>query len=234
MLIPRYLRHVEPASFVEAGSQVRLLKRECNQLADELGLPDHDGRTAAFRNMAALSGAALALLNVLDGAGRLEEGVVRALFGAETESTQTAADNLDKFTRLGLITMVQFQVENLISNVIRALGATPVNGYQAVVGQLLAIIQWPTANRASRVLLVPAVIRNTLHNNGMHAGKDLDVQVHGVRFRIRRGGRMGKAGWGHVVHVLRVQLRLLEQILHDPAMLSVVHVEDRYAQLKSA
>ena len=147
--------------------------------------------------------------------------------------TEIALDDLQKFARLGLITLFQFQVENLIANLIRALGRRPRRAYQAAVDQLLALLGWTDTDRAARVFRVAGVVRNSLHNNGFHDGADLDVRVHGFRYRATRGGRMRTAGWGHVTHVLRAELRLLERILSDPAIRSLNRVEDRYARLVS-
>ena len=69
----------------------------------------------ALRNASHMAGAAAMILNVLDASARSPEREIRALLGVATGPIQVAADDLDEFTRLGLVTHFQFQIENLVS-----------------------------------------------------------------------------------------------------------------------
>lgn len=229
MLEPRFVQFRQPQSFSDCAGLCVVLGREFNEVADSLGLPDHDARSLALRNASHLAGAATMILNVLDAGTRSREEDIRALLGLTQGSPQVAADDLEKFARIGLVTLIQFQVENLLANVVRALGSDPYRGYSRLVDQVLELTMAPM-RRARNALLVPSWIRNTLHNNGIHEGPDARIQVHGHRFRFRRGRRFSQAGWGEVSHSLRSELRTIERLLFSPAVRRVAApVVDRYS-----
>ncbi len=229
MLEPRYVEFSQPQSFGDSATLCAELAREFNELADSLGLPDQDARSVALRNASHLAGAATMILNVLDVGTRSSEDDVRALLGLVEGSTQVAADDLEKFARIGMVTLVQFQIENLLANLVRALGPMPRRAYSQLVDQVLELTVRST-RRARTALLTPSWIRNTLHNNGIHEGPEARVQVHGHSFRFRNGRRFSQAGWGEVVHALRAELRTLERIMSSPRVERIsAPVVDRYA-----
>lgn len=205
MLEPRYVEFSQPQSFGDSANLCVELAREFSELVDSLGLPDQDARSVALRNASHLAGAATMILNVLDVGTRSSEDDVRALLGLVDGSTQVAANDLEKFARIGMVTLVQFQIENLLANLVRALGPMPSRAYSRLVDQVLDLTVLST-QRTRTALLIPSWIRNTLHNNGIHEGPEARVQVHGHSFRFRNGRRFSQAGWGEVVHALRAEL----------------------------
>lgn len=230
MLEPRYVQFSQPRSFADCAALCVTLASELNELADSLNHPDQDARSVALHNSSHLTGAAAMALNVLDVGTRTPEEDVRALLGVATGSVQVAADDLEKFMRVGLVTLTQFQIENLMANMVRALGSSPRRQYAALVDQVLTDLYGHDTERARTSLLVPAWIRNTLHNNGIHNGPDARVQVHGHRFRFRSRRRFSQAGWGEVIHALRAELRTVERLLLSrSARQIIVPVVDRYA-----
>lgn len=230
MLEPRYVRFSPPGSFVDCAALCVTLAGEFNELADSLGHPDQDARSVALRNSSHLAGAAAMALNVLDAGTRSPENAVRTLLGVETGSVQVAADDLEKFMRVGLVTLIQFQIENLMANLVRALGGSPRRQYATLVDQVLADLYNHSTERARITFLVPGWIRNTLHNNGIHDGPDAHVQVHGHQFSFQRGHRFTHAGWGELIHVLRAELRTVEKVLFAGAAREIsAPIADRYA-----
>lgn len=167
MLEPRYVQFRQPQSFSDCARLCVVLGREFNEVADSLGLPDRDARGVALRNASHLVGAATMILNVLDSGTRNREEDVRALLSLRRGSTQVATYDLEKFARIGLVTLVQFQIENLLANLVRAHGSNPYRGYSRLADQVLELTTTPV-RRARNALLVPSWIRNTLHNNGIH------------------------------------------------------------------
>jgi hypothetical protein len=229
VLEPRYVEFSQPQSFGDTATLCVELALEFKELADSLGLPDQDARSVALRNASHLAGAATMILNVLDVGTRSSEDDVRALLGLVDGSTQVAADDLEKFARIGLVTLVQFQVENLVANLVRALGPMPRRAYSRLVDQVLELTVL-SKRRARTALLIPSWIRNTLHNNGIHEGPEARVQMHGYSFRFRNGRPFSQAGWGEFVHALRAELRTLERILSSPRVERIsAPVVDRYA-----
>lgn len=196
MLEPKYIEFSKPGSFSDCSALCVVLVEECNEVAGSLGYPDEDARSVALRNASHMAGAAAMILNVLDTGAKSSEEAVRAMLGVSTGPVQIAADDLDKFARLGLVTLVQFQIENLLANIVRAHGGSPRRTYTALVDQTMNAFYANNVGRAKNTLVVPAWIRNTLHNNRIHEGPNARVQVHGHRFTFRAGHKFSQAGWG--------------------------------------
>lgn len=228
MIEPRYVEFRRPSTYSACADLCNAVKREFEYVADSLSLPDTDGRSVALRNISHLVGAATMILNVLDTGARSQEQLVRALLGLADGSTQVASEVLDKFNRIALLTLVQFQIENLLANLVRALESEPARKYARLVDQALGMTATRT-RRASYAFLVPSWIRNTLHNNGIHEGLDTRVQMHGHRYVFRKGRRFSQAGWGEITHVFRVELRSIERLLYSPRVSQLKTVTDRYA-----
>ena len=231
VLTPRKAPFYDPNGWGDARRMVvEMMTSELRPLA-ALNMPP-DARFVSLDNVEMLFGTATMILNALDGGaqGPDEALMVRDIFGLTTMTNlQEAADLLDLFTRNAVITLTQFQIEAMFSNTLLAVGIAPHPGWGRVSRQALTYFGYPAVDRAVRVLKVPAAIRNTLHNNGIHRGPDLSVQISGYPYRFRNGRQCSLAGWGHIVHAVRAELRVIERFLLLPSLRAVSFVPEPYA-----
>ena len=106
----------------------------------------------------------------------------------------------------------------------------PARSYKAVGSKALAYFEYPSPRRAERVLGVAGAMRNTLHNNGFHAGSTFSTQVNGHLYRFRTGTRFSQGGWGHIIQIVRAELRLFERLLALPKCRSMPYVPEPFAE----
>jgi hypothetical protein len=232
LLHPRQPPFENTANWAEARRQlVDVREREVKALADLYEPPD--ARHVAMTNVGIVLGVGAITTNILDLGTRSQPDAMRQLMGM-TGDLQVAVEITDKFTRIGVASQVQFQIENLLSNLLLADGAKPVRGFSALSRQVLTHFNYRSVNRGVNVLMVPAHIRNSLHNNGIHRNADASIQVSGYCYRFREGKQCSVAGWGHIIHTIRAELRVIERLLLLPSVRALGFVPEPYAMAVGA
>src|SRR5262249_19597426 len=123
----------------------------------------------------------------------------RQLVGMTTGPPQDASEILSKTQRLSFLVIFQFQVENLISNLLRELGGTQPKGFYTKAREIVARL--PDSARKLEILNTPALIRNSLHANGIHhghGGQSFSITLDGYTFRFDHERKVSSGGWGHI------------------------------------
>lgn len=142
-----------------------------------------DARRQALNALATpCIGGALMIFNMLSVLGRnpaLQEFASLADIKAEPNLKQQAYNHLVMFSVAGTVLLFQFQIENLFENLWRALGKDRDGQYWRLAMNLLDRLELRTESRVSRLRFLKD-IRNSLHNNGIHAypSWSLEIDVH--------------------------------------------------------
>jgi hypothetical protein len=132
-----------------------------------------------------------------------------------SEQVEGAVEHWENNMRMGLVTFCQFQTENLFKNLLNVLKLPMPNklGFAAVARSLLEGLGVSSVQDTLEVLLVPALLRNCLHSNGMHHGRGLKRKIEGVEFTFEDGELVTCTGWDHNVVALEASLSIVNQIL---------------------
>lgn len=211
------------SSYAEQSKCVGEVAAAAEQICREFAYSHHDARWIALNNIATTAKANQLVLNLLDSWSRGDERVRAAiphLLGIATvtpEAVKSAGDWLGSNSRLGFVLIAQFQIENLVKNLSRELNLKLPQPYYTAVRNLLERLG---LSHGLETLNVPALIRNSLHSNGIHhgyRGESKTVVVHGVTYEFVHGHRVRCASWEHVAHALEGSLGVLGQVLdhHD-------------------
>ncbi len=196
---------------------------------------DTDARGVALRNCRVCALSCTMVLNIL---GHLEAGSITSdqfekLVGLTTGTSHAAARALAKMTRLGFITLFVFPIENLFKNLLRGLGKEPPKGYYDIACAALESVSVNDPDSKLGILNTPALIRNSLHANGIHYGyKDssTSINIGGVVFDFAHGRPVRCAGWGHIVHALDAVLAVAMEIISTPEIKALKDpIQDQYA-----
>ena len=229
-----------PGTSREASARLISVMERLKRLDTGSQLPEHDARRVAVRNCGLFIGFSVMLLNILSvpEEGRCTEEDFKKLIGLTTGTVQTAGEVLEKMSRLALVALFQFQVENLFRNLITALG-TEVGGegYYHLVRSLVKSISLGEPDAKLDALDALAHVRNSLHRNGIHwgyKGRSSRICIGGVRFDFVHGEKVSCAGWGHVAVLLAALTSVLEAVLAAPEIVSLTSpVRDEYAHRRS-
>jgi hypothetical protein len=149
--------------------------------------------------------------------------------GLNIEQTE---EEMFKPLKLGFITLAHFKFDNLFSNILRDLGALPQNlGYWNLTNEIFKQCSMPQQGEEKDILTAFAYLRNSLHNNGMHRrGRDLIITIDGFEFKFTANSRVECASWGHVVVLLRANIRIMERILQSDKVQSIrTEIRDDFA-----
>jgi len=176
-----------------------------------------DTRSVAISNCYLINASAVMSLNVL----RLleEKGMSQSdfqnLFGGISGSHQAALENFGKMTRLGYIVLFQFQIENMLKTILKALGKSgrATEGFYNVAKSLLDAITLADLNTKLDLLYLPALIRNSLHSNGIHRLESKRIEYDGLVFEFIKDAPVRCAAWDHMHHALNASLNVVDEIL---------------------
>jgi hypothetical protein len=83
-------------------------------------------------------------------------------------------------------------------------------------------------------LYIPALIRNSMHANGIHhghKGRSTVVTIDGVEFRFEHEKRVQCGSWVHIATALTGALRVVDEILSCATITGLGVVKDPYAAL---
>ena len=144
--------------------------------------------------------------------GKNWEDAYRKLIGTASSSDR-AEDLMLDYLRNTLTTKVHFKIENLFTNILKALSASPRRGFWNISDAMLQQAEILTTGLEKNTLTVLANLRNSFHSNGMHNNDNLSVDIDGIRFEFCKGRRVECASWKHIVVIMRANISVLESIL---------------------
>ena len=131
--------------------------------------------------------------------------------------------------KMELLVLVQFQVDRMMVDLLRAMSLTYSRRFVENARLLLdqADIGAPVTKAAWMYL--PSLIRNTMHNGGIHGLGNRVVTVGATRYDFRRNRVFEQAGWNHIVHALSAELDVLDELFQSDRMTNLGSVPDRFA-----
>lgn len=216
---------MESQTHDDVKAQLGSLDSELTFLSTQWESPDT--RHVAFSNTHIVTVAVGEFYNALTAPA--DEATFRALFGATGGTLDDHGQHLSWLLKMSLVTFIQYQLENMLTNLLRADHIDPPMGHARLVQRALVHFGYPHVERGSRILRIPAALRNSLHNNGFHASASFQTQINGVRFRFRRDRRVRQASWDHIIHAIRAELRVYERLLRMGRVRALGVVPDRFA-----
>jgi hypothetical protein len=220
-------------TFIQQADRVSAFYRQVADVRDKHGTGANDARRVNLNNVMMAANAATATLRLMAWAKQGGDGIlVQALGLAKPEYINLVAEDLLRSSRLSLLTESQFQIEALFRNILLALGkALGKDGFYNVAKDVLAAAGVIDPAKL-RILNVPALIRNSMHTNGIHQGwkgsNTIEI-IRGVEFRFEHGKPVHCGSWYHIVTALSASLEVVDEIL-SAAPVKAVHVlPDAYA-----
>ncbi len=226
-------------TYAQQADRVHGLYQRIGDIRDQYEYGDTDARLVNLNNAMMAANAATSTLRLMAWAKAGGDAVlIRALGLTKPEYINLVAEDLLRSSRLFLLIESQFQLESLFRCILLALGkAADRRGFHNIAKDVLAASGVPSAAEKLRILNVPALMRNSMHANGMHRGfRGMDtVQViDGVEFRFEDGKRVQCGSWYHVVIGLSASFDILEEILEASPVKALEFVRDAYAEEAAA
>ena len=143
------------------------------------------------------------------------------------------ADKLGKFSRMSLVIMVQFQIENLFVNLLHALKpeSKPRRGYIIILNELFKNISISDKEEKKKTLKILQFIRNTYHSNGRHNNEPLTKVIDGFEFKFVKGEGVNCASWAGIPIAIKATAELIDEIIKTPEIKKILEsIPDQYIE----
>ncbi len=191
----------------------------CTTLINKYKYPDNDTRSASIVNIRLVSYSCLGILNLLENwttADTIIRQNIPLLLGLtqiDSKSVKLMGDSLHKTSKLSLSLLAQFQIENCIKNICQALKKNHKKGFYNIANDLLTYLG--KNHNAIEILNTNALIRNSLHTNGIHygfKGSDFHSNLKGIRYDFFNGQKVSCASFPHISHAIECSIEVLDDI----------------------
>lgn len=214
---------------------VESMNQYCTNIISKYKYKDGDTRTRTLANIRSFGYYSMAMLNLLDGMQSDDAGIrtiISKLLGAQNPSAKEIniiGRILYKTSKLSLIVLGQFQIENCLKLISEAIGIKSNTGFYKISQTLLDELG---LNKDSMdVLNTGALIRNSLHSNGIHIGfngSDFNSNIDDINYEFKHGKKVSCATFPHIVHALEGSLIVLDEIFDTTKVKAQVTLEDQY------
>lgn len=156
-------------------------------------------------------------LEVLD---RRSDRVSRYIILTEQDRTQFMAQ-YDTINRASYCTKAMFEVEHFLNSISKELSLT-THSYRDMIRKLKNKLN--LGNDQFNILIAPALIRNSLHNNGFHSKNDFKVVIRGKSYKFEKDKRVMFAGWDNMYIMFDELLDVIEYIIQSPQVMQLSKV----------
>lgn len=225
------------ASNAEQAECVASLVAKTEDVRTRFGYSDQDARSVALNNVRFIAYATRMVLNLLDNwciGNEAVRALIPQLLGITSvtdRSVKVAGDALHKTSKLSLSLLGQFQFENCLRNLALELNVgTQRQGFFRLAQSLVAHLGLP--NSLVDELNVAALLRNSLHSNGIHFGyhgRDTVTTLEEVTYEFRHQQPISCGTVEHVAHALESSIGILATVFGTPEVGALEDpVMDRY------
>lgn len=178
-----------------------------------------DARQSIFRNLIGIVDWTLLNLNILSAINRnvLLTKEFENLKNMDSKKKRTWLKNIEKQYRMSFSTLLNFQVENFLKNVLAKLQRKdPPENFSTIIEQLLYKITISDPD-SKQILQTPARLRNTLHSNGIHTKDTITLYtIDGFDFEFIKGQKINCGTWYHLCVCMNRIIDVLDEITLSP------------------
>lgn len=180
-------------------------------------LPIQDARRLAISDLQNhVAGLLFSLKALTKGRTRAQ---IDSLFGGLGVSVDRGRDNTHDFWRFGLTAITHFRIDALFQVILRARGEYKTkSAFTTMLKQILDLSEMKDRSRSEAIFLVATYVRNSFHNNGVHRGPSLYIELQDMKFQFETDKSTNCASFGHVLAVLYEIMGCLKEILISPAI----------------
>jgi hypothetical protein len=216
-------------SWKELLPQLTSIKSKCNCILGILGVAEDDVRAEGMRNIRGFCNTiALIPIKLQQNVQERPENIrpILIILGlTNRKALKSVLTDFNNNSKASFITMVQFAIENCIAQVIEAMGSKqPTGKFSRNIKLLLQLCSIPDLQRKLDLLLVPAMLRNTLHSNGIHKWPSKTVTVDGEDFVFEKDSRVSCGSWSHIFHAVKNSLSIYEEIFTSERIRTIRYI----------
>ena len=148
--------------------------------------------------------------------------IVRMLIGIQGGDLLKLLEDDVKFTRLGFLTIIQFQIENFLKVLLSNLEKNnPPTNYYDIVKRILDVLEINDQKIKLEELNVLAYMRNCLHSNGVHTNPAKTFEIDGHKFEFETGKICHNTSWSEIILGLDHSINIIYEILEHKQIINL-------------
>lgn len=210
-------------TFRGIGSNLVVVQNELKNAFDQCGYSNTDLRGLFFLNTRTLVQFNIALMNIFSVAqeNRMRPEVYRQLLGIAKGNLNDATQHMNLYMRASLITLYQFQVENLFANILARMKSDIPRGYLRIVGMLLDRITTTRKEDKTNILKVLQYGRNSLHSNATHNNENFSYKLGSTEYRFTKGQSVTCMSWFSIPPIMVATINVIKDVVASPEVRSI-------------
>jgi hypothetical protein len=157
------------------------------------------------------------ILHILYGDGS-KQAPLAGLVGLASEENHKAVYKFDYYGRMSTLLMFEFAIDNMMSQLLAGLEKNIPNNIPDKATTLLKAVGVGDIKSKVDQLYVPYLIRNSLHNLGVHTKSDRTILVHGYPFKFMKGEQVTQWSWQELLWAFAAQWDILSEVLDSQAL----------------
>lgn len=200
------MKFSEATSWKDRLIQLDQVKCKCNSIITSVRRPKDDARIVGMVHVRQFCNTLAAVpMKLQQNAEKAKlQPAICSLLGLDDQSALSRClGDLNKNSKASFVTMSQFALENCIYAILSSHpDGKPKQTFSDNAKQLLKIAAIGDIDWSYDVLMVPARIRNSLHDGGIHRKSSATVVIDGTPYTFEKGKRVDCASWSHLLHSL--------------------------------
>lgn len=210
------------------ANDMKAVLRRCDEIINSLGGHQNDSRAAGFMRVRGVTRTMAKPAHRANVIIERPEGVaaVMAVWGVcDEDSVRVSVRDFDLFAKIGFLAAVQFYLENMIQTTLNAVpGTSTQSEFGAAAKEILKVAAVQDQERKLQILNVLAMIRNTMHREGVQSWPDETVVVGNYTYEFKKGEAIVCSSWPHIYNALLHSLDVYEEIMLSHRIRAVAHV----------
>jgi len=207
---------------------IKAVEERCEQVRVAINVNDCDARTRGMvhvrqlcRTLAVIPMALQRLRAQPNG-----EAALRSIFGIPPgDDVDSWLCDVNRNLKASFITMVQFALENCTNHILDELGVSRRNStFTDSARRLLKAAGLPECGQEYDLLIVPQLLRNSLHANGVHGRRSQTIEAERVTYEFTKGERIQCGSWSHILWAVLKALEVYEAVFKSPRIAALAHI----------
>jgi hypothetical protein len=149
-------------------------------------------------------------------------------------SLEKTANIMLKQINLGLVIIIHFKLENLLSSLLNKIANKKIQGLGGIFEELSQEIVIDDIPEKAAVIKAFSSIRNSLHNNGIHTYPSFSINVKGLNYEFIKDGVVQCASLIHIINLIQAIIDIVEEVLESKTVKDIKEIiPDSFAEWKA-
>lgn len=213
-----------PRTAGERADRFIELRLKIRKIRNKQKASDKDVRLNGLNNCSWAISSQIMTLNLMEAyeTQKIDGKLLISIFKFSRGDPKVFLEIYAKSARLGFVTLIQFQIENMLKNILaKLIKENPPQGYYKLSRLLLETLQITDLDQKHKILDTLQSIRNSYHSNGIHTKKSKKITINCHDYLFEEGKTVNCSEWGELHLLLMHIFNIIEEILDHPKIQAI-------------